>query len=55
MPGEATGALPVCYAEAAVMAYRWLPGDKSLAYRNPKVASGGGSFDLTDGDPFQLI
>lgn len=53
MLGEATGVLPSYYADAAVIAYRLLPADKSLADLKPKVTSSGGAFnlnDLTDGD-----
>ena len=53
MLGEATGVLPDYYADAAVIAYRLLPADQSLANLKPKVTSSGGDFnlhDLTDGD-----
>ena len=53
MLGEPTGVLPAFYADAAVIACRLLPSDKSIADLKPKVSSSGGIFnlnDLTDGD-----
>ncbi len=53
MLGEATGVLPTYYADAAIIAYRLLPTDQSLADLKPKITSSGGTFnlqDLTDGD-----
>ncbi|WP_336518050.1 glycosyl hydrolase [Pollutibacter soli] len=51
--GGTTGKLPTYYADAAVIAYRLLPADKTLSELKPKISSSGGNFnlkDLTDGD-----
>ncbi len=53
MLGDAIPVLPTYYHDAAVIAYRLLPTDKSLADLKPKLTSSGGNFtlkDLTDGD-----